>query len=96
MATKSQEAVVALPKTIRSLGQLALTEALISERKRAGLTQAGLAERLRCHQSLLARLESGERRVDVIELIVIARAIGVSPEDIVKRVAENVPAGEAI
>lgn len=39
------------------------------------MTQAELALRLRCHQSFVARLESGERRVDVVELIVLARAL---------------------
>jgi transcriptional regulator with XRE-family HTH domain len=48
---------------------------LIAARKAAGLTQAELALRLRCHQSFVARLESGERRVDVVELIVLARAL---------------------
>nr|WP_274705694.1 helix-turn-helix transcriptional regulator [Salipiger pentaromativorans] len=48
---------------------------MIAARKAAGLTQAELALRLRCHQSFVARLESGERRVDVVELIVLARAL---------------------
>ncbi len=67
-----------MAKTIRSKGHQALCEAIIAARNDAGLTQAGLAKRLRCHQSFVARVESGERRVDVIELIVLARAIGLS------------------
>lgn len=65
-----------MAKTIRSSGHEALRDALIAARKSAGLTQAELAERLRCHQSFVARVESGERRIDVIELIVLARALG--------------------
>lgn len=64
-----------MAKTIRSSGHEALRDALIAARKAAGLTQAELALRLRCHQSFVARLESGERRVDVVELIVLARAL---------------------
>lgn len=64
-----------MAKTIRSEGHEALCEALIEARKAAGLTQADLANRLRCHQSFVARVESGERRVDVVELIVLARAL---------------------
>jgi transcriptional regulator with XRE-family HTH domain len=41
-----------------------------------------LADRLRCHQSLIARLESGQRRVDVVELVVLARAIGFDPFEV--------------
>jgi transcriptional regulator with XRE-family HTH domain len=66
-------------KTIRSSGHEALREAIIAARKAAGLTQAELAKKLMCHQSFVARLESGQRRIDVIELIVISRAVGASP-----------------
>ena len=55
-----------------------------------------MAERLRCHQSLVARIESGERRIDVVELIIIARAIGIRPEEIVARISEVVPPDESI
>lgn len=75
-----------MAKTIRSMGHVALCEALISARQAAGLTQAGLAERLHCHQSLIARIESGERRIDVVELVVLARAIGMAPALIMEQV----------
>jgi transcriptional regulator with XRE-family HTH domain len=69
-------------KTIRSKGQVALCQALVDARKSAGLGQDDLADRLKCHQSLVARLESGERRIDVVELVVLARAIGFDPSDV--------------
>lgn len=71
-----------MAKTIRSSGHEALRDALIAARKRAGLTQAELADRLMCHQSFVARVESGERRIDVIELIVLARAMGAAAADL--------------
>lgn len=71
-----------MAKTIRSSGHEALRDALIAARKTAGLTQAELAERLKCHQSFVARVESGERRIDVIELIVLARAMGAAAADL--------------
>lgn len=77
-----------MTKTIRSTGHVALCEALIDARKAAGLTQAGMAERLKCHQSLVARIESGERRIDVVELVVLARAVGVSSSVILERVVD--------
>ncbi|WBU64804.1 helix-turn-helix domain-containing protein [Paracoccus aerodenitrificans] len=43
---------------------------------------------LKCHQSLVARIESGERRIDVVELVVLARAIGVVPAMILDQVAD--------
>ena len=63
-------------RTIRSTGQVALCQALVEARIKAGLGQEDLAAKLRCHQSLVARIESGQRRIDVIELVVLARAIG--------------------
>jgi transcriptional regulator with XRE-family HTH domain len=60
-----------MAKTIRSTGHAALCEALTHARKAAGLTQAALSERLHYHQSLIARIESGARRIDVIELVVL-------------------------
>ena len=71
-----------MANTIRSKGQLALRQALVDARKNAGLGQDDLADRLKCHQSLVARIESGERRIDVVELVVLARAIGFDPVEI--------------
>ena len=71
-----------MAKTIRSKGQVALCQALVDARKNAGLGQDDLADRLKCHQSLVARLESGERRIDVVELVVLARAIGFDPSEV--------------
>ncbi|OAN73052.1 transcriptional regulator [Sulfitobacter sp. EhC04] len=71
-----------MAKTIRSKGQVALCQALVDARKSACLGQDDLADRLKCHQSLVARIESGERRIDVVELVVLARAIGFDPFDV--------------
>lgn len=72
-----------MTKTIRSSGHEALREALIAARKAAGMTQADLAKKLKCHQSFVARIESGERRIDVVEMIVLARAIGINASELI-------------
>ena len=46
-------------------------------RRQAGLTQAEVARRLGKHQSFLSKCESGERRVDFVELLVFAELYGV-------------------
>ena len=66
-----------MSRTIRSRGHVALLDALVRARREAGLTQTELAQRLGVHQSYVARIEGGGRRVDAIELIVLARALGV-------------------
>ena len=65
-----------MSKTIWSTGHLALCQFLVEARKYAGLGQKDLADRLDCHQSLVARIESGQRRIDVVEFIVLSRALG--------------------
>ncbi|WP_425410069.1 helix-turn-helix domain-containing protein [Hyphococcus sp.] len=53
---------------------------LIKERKAAGMNQTELAKALGQYQSFVARVESGERRVDVIEFLDLANAIGFDPK----------------
>ena len=82
-----------MTRTIRSEGQLALITALVAARKAAGMTQADLAVRLRCHQSLVARIESGQRRIDVAELVILCRALETDPVGIMRNVLGAVPEG---
>ena len=58
---------------------------LRSARKEAGLTQAEAAKRLRRPQSFVSKCESGERRVDVVELIAFCRSYRTPPIRIVER-----------
>lgn len=51
------------------------------------MTQAQLAERLGEYQSFVARLESGQRRVDVVELIELGRILGFDPVTAIGSVA---------
>ena len=66
-------------KSVHSTEQLALRELLIAARDRAGLTQQKLARRLGKPQSFVAKYEGGERRLDLVEFIVIVRAMGADP-----------------
>ena len=65
-----------MPKTLRSPRQQRLIELLVQRRKEAGLSQAALAKALGRYQSVIAAMELGSRRIDVIELIDIADALG--------------------
>jgi len=57
---------------------------LVSARKTAGLTQMQLAERLSRPQSFVSKYERGERRLDVVEFLEVARAIGIDPFRLLK------------
>jgi transcriptional regulator with XRE-family HTH domain len=71
-------------KSVHSPEQLALRELMIAARDKAGLTQQKLARRLGKPQSFVAKYEGGERRLDVIEFIVIAQTIGADPVRILR------------
>jgi transcriptional regulator with XRE-family HTH domain len=64
-----------MPRSRRSPLRVRLQDLLIARRQTAGLTQAELAQRLRRPQSFVSKYETGERRLDVIELIEIADAL---------------------
>ena len=66
-------------KSVHSSDQAAFCELMVGARKAAGLTQQALAARLRKPQSFVAKYEGGERRLDVVEFIAIARALGADP-----------------
>ncbi len=63
-------------KSLRSAEHVRLTQYLVNARERAGMTQQALADKLGKHQSFVAKYEGGERRIDVIEFLHIARALG--------------------
>jgi transcriptional regulator with XRE-family HTH domain len=65
-----------LKNSIGSARHRALIELLIAKRLAAGLTQAELAKQIGEYQSFVARLESGQRRVDVIEFLELAEVLG--------------------
>ena len=52
---------------------------LVGARRRVNVTQQQLAARLGKPQSFVSEYERGQRRVDVVELLVISRALGVDP-----------------
>lgn len=52
---------------------------LVDARKAAGLSQSSLADLLHRHQQFVSRYETGERRLDVVEFIDIARALAIDP-----------------
>jgi transcriptional regulator with XRE-family HTH domain len=55
---------------------------LAAARRRANVTQQELATRLGKPQSFVSEYERGQRRVDVVELLVISRALGTDPLDL--------------
>jgi transcriptional regulator with XRE-family HTH domain len=62
---------------------------MIAARKDAKLTQATLAKAIEKPQSFVAKYENGERRLDVVEFLIVAHAIGVDPCEILRTVEKT-------
>jgi Predicted transcription factor, homolog of eukaryotic MBF1 len=55
-----------------------LIDRLVAARKSKGLSQETLAKQLGRHQQFVSRYETGERRLDAVEFVDIARELGVA------------------
>ena len=63
----------------------AFCQLLRQVREEAGISQNKLAKRLDTPQAWLSKCEHGQRRVDVLELWQICEAIGIAPEEFMRR-----------
>lgn len=55
----------------------------------ANLTQSQLADKIGQTQSYVSKYENGEQRLDLIELEVVCKAVGISLTDFVGRYLES-------
>jgi HTH-type transcriptional regulator/antitoxin HipB len=68
---------------IRSRRHQRLAELLVELRREASLRQADVAQRLGKYQPLITNMESGQRRIDVVELLELAEIIGFDPHQVI-------------
>lgn len=54
-------------------------------RVKAGLSQEEVAKSLTRPQSYVSKYESGERRLDVIEFVRVAKVLKLAPADVLKK-----------
>lgn len=80
-----------MSKTLRSPAHLELLTLLREARESADLTQTQLAQIIGRPQSFVAKIEGGERRMDVVEFIMVMKALGVDPTEAVRKIAVKVP-----
>ena len=73
-----------MAKTLHTERHRRLRELLVAKRKAAGLTQTVLAERLGKPPSYVAKYELGERRLDLLEFLDVAAAIGFEPGEVIR------------
>lgn len=78
-----------MAKTLHSKRHRRLAELLTEKRKLAGLTQAAVAKALDRHQPFIANIENGDRRVDLIEFLDLAKVVGFDPFEVLHQIADD-------
>ena len=74
--------VARLPPDLRSPSYACLRDTIIKARKEADLSQAAVARKLGRPQSYMADIERSERRIDIIEYLALAEAVGFDPVEV--------------
>lgn len=70
-----------MEKTVGSKRQRDLAIFLAEKREASGMTQAQFAKKISEYQSFVARLESGQRRIDVVEFEYFAKVLSFDPRE---------------
>ena len=78
-----------MQKSLSSTKQKAFLKLLREIREEAGLRQTDIATRLTQPQSFVSKYESGERRLDLLELEKVCKACRVDLADFVRRYLER-------
>lgn len=73
MYPSTAESLRIMVKTIYSKEHRSLVERLKTARKEAGLDQGDAAKLLGATQSYISKVESGQRRIDIVQLKAFAR-----------------------
>jgi transcriptional regulator with XRE-family HTH domain len=73
-------------KTVYTKEYKLLCDWLVTNRQSAGLTQTELAELLHKPQSYVSKYENGERRLDVLEFLEVAKALKANPSEIIMEI----------
>lgn len=78
-----------MPKSLHSKRHLMIAAALAEQRRSKGLSQAQVAKALGRHQPFIANIESGQRRLDLVELLELAKIIDLDVLALIKQVMDS-------
>ena len=73
-----------MQKSVHSDRYRKILDWLIAARKAAGLTQQQVADQLGKPQSFVAKYEGGERRLDIVEFVTIAKLLKADPASAIR------------
>ena len=74
---------------LRSEPYRTLRDHLVRARKRARLTQRALAARIGRGQPYISEVETGQRRLDIVEFTHLVRALGLDPVEVMRALARG-------
>ncbi|REK34746.1 MAG: XRE family transcriptional regulator [Planctomycetota bacterium] len=79
-----------MQKSIHTPEYAALRAELLEMRERAGLSQRELAQRLHVPHSWVAKVELGERRLDLVEFCRVADACAAEPRHVFEQFMQRI------
>ena len=82
-------------KSVHSPAYAHVRAKLVAMRKQAGLTQRDLARKLGREHSFVWRIETGERRLDVVEFLWVCQALGQDAAAVYRHLAQAILAGDS-
>lgn len=80
-----------MSKTVFTGAHRYLVDVLLKARKAAGLNQTQVAEKVGKDQTFVSLIERSQRRVDVLEFVALARAMGRDPVELFEQVVTRLP-----
>jgi transcriptional regulator with XRE-family HTH domain len=75
--------------TINTPQHHALVKLLVAARKASGLRQQDIAKGVKRSQQWIAHIESGRRRIDVVEYLELTEAIGCDPFKLLAKISRT-------
>ena len=84
------QAARGISKSVHTPSQRAFCALMKETRRTAGLTQQELADRLDKPQSFVAKYEGGERRIDVVEFLGVAKALDTDPVTLLRALVRRI------
>ena len=74
---------------LRSARHRALIASIVEARKATGLSQRKFALKMKRSNNFVWRIEAGERQVNVLDFVEIAKAADVEPDELIRRVVKR-------
>ena len=81
-------AMKTLRASIHSAEQQALRHLFTTQRQHLGLSQRALAERMGVVYSVIGKIETGDRRLDIVEFIEYCHALELDPKAVISQLED--------